>query len=298
MSCPGFDLGNIFRGVRTMVISGNLLRGGAAAALAVGLSAALTQAARASNFELTLSGVFNGTGAITDTVSGAGAPTLTLNEPFTLTGIFNTASPNLIAGLPPPVNMGWVDYAPTSVKLTVGGTTYSVATYDSSIPLTGGTGLTIAVFDTMQIFGPGHYGVGFIQNPIQDGAGIVGDFQAATPNYTVPNLVNTTYSDYFGVGFGSGVCSGGGGSGVGCVTTPIPLDGKLYELTLGTYDLNNPSNGIPQNPGPPPAYPNSNLFSASLTVVPEPSTWALMLVGFAGLSYLGLRRGRKERLAV
>jgi choice-of-anchor A domain-containing protein len=33
------------------------------------------------------------------------------------------------------------------------------------------------------------------------------------------------------------------------------------------------------------------------TTVPEPSTWAMMLAGFAGLAYVGFRRSRKQRMA-
>ena len=49
--------------------------------------------------------------------TGTGAPTLTANEPFTLTGVFDhLRSCNLIAGLTPPfLAAGWVDYAPLSV---------------------------------------------------------------------------------------------------------------------------------------------------------------------------------------
>ncbi len=291
----------------TIITSRSVSRGIAAAALAIGLSAALAQTAQATEFKLTLSGVFNGTGADpttnpteTLTPTGGGANLLTTpNEAFTLTGIFNTSSPNLIAGLMPPIlAMGWVDYAPLSVTLTVGGTTYSVATYTDSVA----QGLTVAVFDTTQVFGHGHYGVGFIQNPVQDGAGIVGDFLTATPAYTASSLVPTTYSDYFGVGFGPGVCLGGPGSGVDCSTTPIPLDSNAYQLTLGGtggYDLENPSNGVPTFPVPtPPNFQNDNFFSASLTAVPEPSTWALLLAGFAGLAATGVRVSRKARLAV
>ena len=32
-------------------------------------------------------------------------------------------------------------------------------------------------------------------------------------------------------------------------------------------------------------------------LVPEPSTWAMMLVGFAGLGYLGYRRAKEQRAA-
>jgi hypothetical protein len=286
----------------TIITSRNVSREVAAAALAVGLSAAVTQAAQATEFKLTLSGVFNGTGADpttnpteTLTPKGGGANLLTTaNEAFTLTGIFNTATGTLLP--PPPFpSMGFVAYAPSSVTLTVGGTTYSVETFGESIA----TGLSVAIFDQTQVFGTGHYAAGFIQNPIPDGAGIVGDFQTASPDYLVTDLVPTTYGSYFGVGFGSGICTGGPGSGMGCATTPIPLDGGAFELALGTYDLENPSNGVPLNPdGSPPNYANGNFFSASLTAVPEPSTWALLLAGFAGLAATGVRVSRKARLAV
>ena len=251
---------------------------GAVAALTLTLAAA--SAADATEFELTLNGVFNGTtdasgspviGTETLIPQGGGANVLTMaNEPFTMTGIFDTSTGSL---LPPPStgfpSSGWVDYAPLSVTLKVGGSTYSVATYDGSIPVTGGPGLTVAIFDDTTIFSPApppfsHFAAGFIQNPIQDGAGIVGDWTDLSPGYTIPNLVTTTYpaSDFYGVGFGSGPCPhpppgpGGVCEPPGDVNTvvPIPLDGGAYWLTLGTYDLNNPSNYL-NDPGNGP-YPN------------------------------------------
>jgi hypothetical protein len=274
-------------------------RGLAVATISVGLSTALASAARATEFELTLTGVFNGTAdalgnsVITETLNAGpgGANVLTADEPFTLTGIFDTSTGTL---LPPPStgfpSTGFVDYAARSVTLSVGGATYNVSTSVTQ-------GLTVAIFDKTQIFGPDHYGAGFIQDPVSDGAGIVGDWLSATPDYTVTSLAPTTYSDYFGVGFGSGICSFPG-SGVDCATTPIPLDGGLYELTLGTYDLNNPTNGIPTDPTiHPPAFQDDNLFSGALTAVPESSTWVLLLVGFAGLGIAGVRGVRTGRTA-
>ena len=38
-------------------------------------------------------------------------------------------------------------------------------------------------------------------------------------------------------------------------------------------------------------------FSLTGTVVPEPSTWAMMLLGFAGLGFAGYRHARKARPA-
>jgi hypothetical protein len=40
----------------------------------------------------------------------------------------------------------------------------------------------------------------------------------------------------------------------------------------------------------------SNSFVES--TIPEPSTWAMMLIGFAGLGYAAIRRGKKVRSAL
>ena len=39
----------------------------------------------------------------------------------------------------------------------------------------------------------------------------------------------------------------------------------------------------------------NNRFMLATTSVPEPSTWAMMLFGFAGLGFAGYRRGRAGR---
>jgi PEP-CTERM motif len=286
-----------WEGTLSNKIGRNLSRGIACAAMALGMSAGFAPAAHAERFVFTLSGIFNGTSAITDTLAAGpmGVNLLTANEPFTMTGVFDTASGSL---LPPiPVFNGFVDYAATSVTLTVGGVTYNVATYDGSLP-GGGPGLTVAIFDTTSIFGfPGHVAAGFLQNPLADGAGIIGDWIGSTPSFPVSGLTNAEYTtaDYFGVGVGSGPCPGPSAGGV-CQppgtpnnVVPIPVEGGL-SLTLGNYDLNNPSNMIPENPNP-------FLFSATLTAVPEPSTWALLLVGFAGLAVAGSLARRKADLA-
>jgi hypothetical protein len=43
---------------------------------------------------------------------------------------------------------------------------------------------------------------------------------------------------------------------------------------------------------------DSSVSGDASGTVPEPSTWAMMLLGFAGLAYAGLRRGRKAHLAL
>ncbi len=45
---------------------------------------------------------------------------------------------------------------------------------------------------------------------------------------------------------------------------------------------------------------NNNLFNGALptiAAVPEPSTWAMLFAGFAGLGFLGWRRARKDAAA-
>ena len=37
---------------------------------------------------------------------------------------------------------------------------------------------------------------------------------------------------------------------------------------------------------------------AMQTGVPEPSTWAMLILGFAGLAWAGVRRGRSARFAI
>ncbi len=42
---------------------------------------------------------------------------------------------------------------------------------------------------------------------------------------------------------------------------------------------------------------NSGTQTLSIITIPEPSTWAMMLAGFAGLGLVALGRGRKARIA-
>jgi hypothetical protein len=44
-------------------------------------------------------------------------------------------------------------------------------------------------------------------------------------------------------------------------------------------------------------YPQTNTlsFDFSIFVVPEPSTWVMLLLGFAGLGYLGYRQTRRAK---
>ena len=73
-----------------------------------------------------------------------------------------------------------------------------------------------------------------------------------------------------------------------------------YQLSPTLIPLDN----LNFNDVPPPGHPGSNFtdlpqYDGSLvsTGVPEPSTWAMMLFGFAGLIFVEYRRARKVRYA-
>ena len=79
----------------------------------------------------------------------------------------------------------------------------------------------------------------------------------------------------------------GGGSAVGTTTVPF-LPGTttldvVDKLTvgLGGSDITGVSNSIVENPA-----------------IPEASTWAMMLVGFAGLGFAGYRKAKTGRRTI
>jgi hypothetical protein len=68
-------------------------------------------------------------------------------------------------------------------------------------------------------------------------------------------------------------------------TGPTDLSGLSGEIHVGYWD------GVGEYGD------NSGSQTLSITVVPEPSTWAMMLAGFVGLGFAALGRGRKVRIA-
>ena len=45
-------------------------------------------------------------------------------------------------------------------------------------------------------------------------------------------------------------------------------------------------------------YNDSTALTATISAVPEPSTWAMMILGFAGVGFMSYRRSRKASLAL
>ncbi|MDQ6612363.1 MAG: hypothetical protein M3Y64_08015 [Gemmatimonadota bacterium] len=226
----------------------------------------------AQSFVMTMQGILDSRSFIT----GPGAAAFGSASPFTLTALFNTTTPNLVAPIGIP---GFVAYTPSSLQLSVAGRTYAVQAFDFAHP----TGLSVAIFDGTTPFAPpGRYGVGFIQNPLADGAGIVGDFMGASPSYALgaTGVVPTTYTGFSGVGVASGICTlGPPDNCLANAITPIPMTfaNQAYSLTLGNYD---------QDPSP------GFSYSVSIAAVPEPNSFLLVAVGAFALVAVGRKRIR------
>lgn len=225
--------------------------------------------ARAQSFMMTMQGILDSRSFIT----GPGATSFGASTPFTLTGFFNTTTQNLVA----PIGVsGFVAYTPSRLELSVSGRTYLVQPFTLANP----TGLSVAIFDATTPFDPGRYGVGVIQNPLADGAGIVADYAGATPAYVIgtTGVRATTFTGFNGVGVSSGVCLVGPPGG--CVTnavTPIPLTfgADTYALTLGNYS---------QDVGAEFSY------SVSITAVPEPGSALQLGIGVLAIGFVMRRK--------
>ena len=71
--------------------------------------------------------------------------------------------------------------------------------------------------------------------------------------------------------------------------SPLAIDG-LWALTVGNGAGGGSLNALYFTAGP---NGESDGLFGSLTAVPEPSTWAMMIAGFVGLGFAGYRRSRK-----
>ena len=241
------------------------------------LMGVMASPASADLFDLVYTGNFSTANALN--LQGAAAQNFAAPTPFTITALFDTASPNIVAPVGVP---GFVAYSPLSAVLSVGGQDFNLTTYNQNLV----SGVTVTVFDDTTPFGltpsgANHYGVGIIANPLMDGAGIVGDWVSASPTFSAANLVSTEFTGYTGVGYGSGPLD----PNMNPTIVPMSMTdalGQTWSLTLGNYDEEF-AQGAPLN-------------TARITAVPEPGSLALLMgAGVTGAGFLLRRRARRQR---
>jgi hypothetical protein len=237
------------------------------------------------SFDFIYNGFFNNLDALN--LASQSTPTyFTGQTAFTIRASFDTSSPNLAPAVPNSPFVGFRAYAPSVATINIGGTTYTMDTITTNAT----AGVTVAIFD-QNSFTPGRYGIGILQQPPQDGAGIIADFSGASPDFAVNTLsATTTFTGYNGVGYGSGVCLQG--APPNCLqnaVTPFVLHSgnQTFALTLGNYEEAYPGGvdaGLRPLTGP--------LNSAQLVATPEPGT--LGAVGLALAAAFGYARRRRH----
>lgn len=242
-------------------------------ALIAAAGACASFGAQATVFDLHYTGWF-GTAEALNLQSDATATYFDAPTSFSLLARFDDASPNMAPPSPPapPPFAGFRAYAPISMSIDVAGMHFTLN--DADNPL-----LSVSIFDRNS-FTPGRYAVGFIVDPATDGAGIIGDFKSASPDYVVSDLKPTTFGDFAGAGHSSGTCISGFPPDCDHHVTPVVLrdaGNTAWNLTLAFYSQD---------------YPEQGLNTAVLAAVPEPSTYALMLAGIGAFGWLARRQRR------
>ncbi len=234
--------------------------------------------AHATAFELIYTGAFNAHESL-NLASDSTPAFFTASTPYTIHALFDDATPNLAPNFGGSFD-GFRAYAPSSATIEIAGTRYTIENSTANPT----AGVTVAIFD-QNSFTLGRYGIGLIADPVGDGAGIVGDFVSASPDFTVAALTATVFTGFAGVGHSSGVCTSGTAPACPHAITPWVLhDGSnaAWNLTLGNYSEDYP---IAHSPGA----SIGPLNTAQIVAVPEASIYGSMFAGLVGL-VVALRR--------
>ena len=103
--------------------------------------------------------------------------------------------------------------------------------------------------------------------------------------YTYIQVTGYTNAGFATIGHDDGASVYQGGSAIYSSPGQTSIDYGTFAVTKGAYTIDYiEANGSP-----------SDLV---FNVVPEPSTWVMMLAGFAGLGFTAFRRSRKDTLSI
>jgi hypothetical protein len=110
-----------------------------------------------------------------------------------------------------------------------------------------------------------------------------GALNSTTPNVTVNFGATTTFSGGFSLN-----------NDPVTINTDTPYEVEMF-VSLGGSPIIDESASVDPFIGTPPGYSlelSPGIINGIPSGVPEPSTWAMMVIGFAGLGFLGFRRTR------
>lgn len=226
-----------------------------------------------------LNGQFRGADTLTPL---GGTSTSLTGQSFTFRAVFDENGTVYRAGPPGAPLPGFAAYAFQNATLTIGGLTYDLASFANDP--TGGA--VLALFDPTNPFNPGFYAGGFINHPLIPSQGLMSRFQTAPAGFRAIDPTEGSYGGFQGFGTVSGRTTNGAPGSV-CFTNPALCPVQPFSLSRGgdRFSLALASG----------AYDSQGrfTFSASITsAVPEPSTWAMMLLGFFGAG-AALRRAKR-----
>lgn len=172
---------------------------------------------------------------------------------------------------------GFVFDASLGTNVT-GSVTFSIDTssFTGQIQTTGGevSSLVLTAGNVSASLGGGFYGLtglfGFVDGQITS-------WQVNTQNQALGGFYLQT--------------SGGGNGGEDEVVLPTECCVLVGNVEMSFTD-GAVFNGFP----PPPAVGSDGIWTAEIDAVPEPSTWAMLLLGFAGVGFMAYRRKAKQAL--
>jgi hypothetical protein len=125
---------------------------------------------------------------------------------------------------------------------------------------------------------------GFATNPFGSGSLITNSTGSTVGTYTDPTGAFALAGFFLGAANNNPFKIGAGGT----FTVPVGATALFFGLP-DANGFNGPSGFYGDNAGS---------FTVNVSAVPESSTWAMMILGFAGIGFMAYRRSRKSTMAL